>query len=409
MSLQHVQLFDELDAQRRRMSVILDNASDGIFLVDGDGTVQSWNPAMEQLTGRPEDQAVGAPLAWCSVASSTTVSRSAPPGCSPPCRGARALRAHPHRRGSRARRVPRPGDGRGQRATYAVVVARDITAQREVQQAKEDFIATVSHELRTPLTPIKGYVRCCGGRATARTRRVATRPWTCCPSNRPSSSGWSTTCSASPACGTVSSTCSCRRPTSVPSSRAPSATWGDQSRTRCTIRSRRAHRRCPLRPGAAAAGRRQPALQRDKYSPAGTPVAGRRRSSPPAARSRSGRRRGSRCAGRVAGRGLRALPAAGAPPDAPHPGHRSRAAHRPAARRRRCTAGSGWTAPPVTARLPRRAAGRRWGCRPSPSRPCAAGRGAPAGRPAAASRPCRSPPPAVSEAGDIMRCGSQAG
>ena len=46
-------------------------------------------------------------------------------------------------------------DGSGQ---LGVVVARDVTAQREVEQAKQDFIATVSHELRTPLTPIKGYL-----------------------------------------------------------------------------------------------------------------------------------------------------------------------------------------------------------------------------------------------------------
>ena len=46
-------------------------------------------------------------------------------------------------------------EGSGQ---LGVVVARDVTAQREVEQAKQDFIATVSHELRTPLTPIKGYL-----------------------------------------------------------------------------------------------------------------------------------------------------------------------------------------------------------------------------------------------------------
>ncbi len=31
-------------------------------------------------------------------------------------------------------------------------------AERQLEQTREDFIATVSHELRTPLTPIKGYL-----------------------------------------------------------------------------------------------------------------------------------------------------------------------------------------------------------------------------------------------------------
>jgi len=39
-----------------------------------------------------------------------------------------------------------------------VAVFRDVTRERQAEQAKSDFIATVSHELRTPMTSIKGYV-----------------------------------------------------------------------------------------------------------------------------------------------------------------------------------------------------------------------------------------------------------
>ncbi|HEY8307904.1 MAG TPA: HAMP domain-containing sensor histidine kinase [Lapillicoccus sp.] len=47
----------------------------------------------------------------------------------------------------------------------AAIAARDFAddarweAERQLEQTKQDFIATISHELRTPLTPIKGYLR----------------------------------------------------------------------------------------------------------------------------------------------------------------------------------------------------------------------------------------------------------
>ena len=39
-----------------------------------------------------------------------------------------------------------------------VLALRDITAEREIAEMKNEFVSTVSHELRTPLTSIKGYV-----------------------------------------------------------------------------------------------------------------------------------------------------------------------------------------------------------------------------------------------------------
>ena len=45
----------------------------------------------------------------------------------------------------------------GGRMAGEVLVLHDVTAEREIDKAKTDFIATISHELRTPLTSITGY------------------------------------------------------------------------------------------------------------------------------------------------------------------------------------------------------------------------------------------------------------
>ena len=47
----------------------------------------------------------------------------------------------------------------------AVVVLRDVTAQRAVQRLKDEFVSTVSHELRTPVTSIFGSLRLLAGGA----------------------------------------------------------------------------------------------------------------------------------------------------------------------------------------------------------------------------------------------------
>ncbi len=40
----------------------------------------------------------------------------------------------------------------------AVLIARDVTVEREAQRVRDDLVASISHELRTPLTSILGYL-----------------------------------------------------------------------------------------------------------------------------------------------------------------------------------------------------------------------------------------------------------
>ena len=47
--------------------------------------------------------------------------------------------------------------GMGGRLLGAIVVMRDVTRERKLEQVRSDFVANVSHELRTPITAIKGF------------------------------------------------------------------------------------------------------------------------------------------------------------------------------------------------------------------------------------------------------------
>jgi PAS domain S-box-containing protein len=147
-----------------RLVRVVDGASDGIILLDAEGLVQVWNPAMTRLTGRPAERAVGRPVAHVL----TEEVREAPR----PVTGRWTLdEANPHAPvleqescfveadGERRDVLESHGftfDDRG-RCTGAVVVVRDVSRQRELERLRSDFVARVSHELRTPLTPIRGF------------------------------------------------------------------------------------------------------------------------------------------------------------------------------------------------------------------------------------------------------------
>lgn len=146
---------------------LLDAASDGIAWIDDDGIIRAWNVALAEATGVGTDQAVGqpwfVPLRLRDEAGSEVL----------PNDGSRLTAAMEGRGGGEIltfQVLRRDGRWRVLRATFAalpdsetgptgtVLVARDVTVERELEDLKADFIATVSHELRTPLTPLKGFL-----------------------------------------------------------------------------------------------------------------------------------------------------------------------------------------------------------------------------------------------------------
>ncbi|MFT5182269.1 MAG: two-component system phosphate regulon sensor histidine kinase PhoR [Alphaproteobacteria bacterium] len=59
---------------------------------------------------------------------------------------------------ARVEAVAAPGVIVGDNDAVALLLLRDVTAQRQSEQSRADFVANVSHELRTPLTSLIGFI-----------------------------------------------------------------------------------------------------------------------------------------------------------------------------------------------------------------------------------------------------------
>src|SRR5216684_2142269 len=126
VALSNVTAFEEVVKQRAHERAVIDASADGI--------VRQWNPAAHRLTGVSAEDATGRPLPF-----------------PPPEPGAKLT--HRLQNGSWLEVLCTGLNGRDEK----VVDFRDVTAAKELEEAKDLFLATTSHELRTPITVVQGF------------------------------------------------------------------------------------------------------------------------------------------------------------------------------------------------------------------------------------------------------------
>lgn len=157
------ELLEAVTSERDRLQRIVRGSSNGIALLDADGHVDVWNPAMAVLTGVESDAAVGAPASQMMRGSDLDeaefdVKDQIPRTTTPP--SVFEMRLAHRAGGSKIVKVRRATlTGHDDEVTGHVLMVDDVTRERETERLKDDFLARVSHELRTPLTPIKGYAQ----------------------------------------------------------------------------------------------------------------------------------------------------------------------------------------------------------------------------------------------------------
>ena len=156
-TLHRLSLFEAVRAEQQTLADVLSSTSDGIFSVGPDQRVRSWNQAMTRITGTAEVVAIGQ---HCCAVFRPCDEHGVPLfGVTCPIRTGDEdellVQIEAGRRGPVWLNCAfsRMSDG------GFVVIARDVTTRKQIEDEKADFLATVSHELRTPLTPIKGFLQ----------------------------------------------------------------------------------------------------------------------------------------------------------------------------------------------------------------------------------------------------------
>ncbi|MEW6447904.1 MAG: two-component system histidine kinase PnpS [Bacillota bacterium] len=145
--------FNSLYTEKAQMEAILSSLNEAVLALDSTGKVLLTNPALEAISGVSPEEARGKNIIELIRNHELEQLVYKVLSCVSPAREELKFLT-PEPRVFSARVTPiNTSEGPG-----VVVVLRDITEQRRLEQVRSEFVANVSHELRTPLTAIRGFV-----------------------------------------------------------------------------------------------------------------------------------------------------------------------------------------------------------------------------------------------------------
>lgn len=124
---------------------VLDSVADAIVVVNSNGQIAQVNPAALTLFGYPPQQLTGKNYRQLFVEVPVLKPQDKP-----------LELAALHQSGRTFLIELNQTHINHQRQDLTVLLMRDITERKRIEQLKEEFVSTVSHELRTPLTAING-------------------------------------------------------------------------------------------------------------------------------------------------------------------------------------------------------------------------------------------------------------
>ncbi|MGN6698735.1 MAG: ATP-binding protein [Thermomicrobiales bacterium] len=159
----------ELARAVNRLNAIIGSIADGVIVLDRDGLVVQSNDAMQRIAGEMIARREERILRWrLRYPDGTRITADRGP-LADALRGRVVHEQEVVIQAASGRDVPlsvssAPLRERGGEIVGAVLVCRDISELRRLQQAKDAFLSVASHELRTPLTTLHGYAYLMGQR-----------------------------------------------------------------------------------------------------------------------------------------------------------------------------------------------------------------------------------------------------
>ncbi|GEM_PF-1275701 len=160
LALKNSQLYAISMAEKRFNQAVLEEMGDGVLTLDDQGRLATFNRAAEKMTGWERREVIGRP---CEEVFRLAEARHPlrellrPGGQPAPFESEVTVRGGTRKVLLFNPTIPAPLSG-SQEAPAAIVVFRDVSRIRELEDLRRDVSATLSHELRTPLTAIKGYL-----------------------------------------------------------------------------------------------------------------------------------------------------------------------------------------------------------------------------------------------------------
>lgn len=147
----------ELENTLAYVSAIIDNLADALLVTDPDCRITRFNPALLLMFGIEDTDSIGKD---CQILSNAKVLELVEQTRGRPREVFTAEIELAKGRIGQALATAIVKDDKKNVSTEilgAVILIRDITAEKEIDRMKTDFISTVSHELRTPLTSVLGF------------------------------------------------------------------------------------------------------------------------------------------------------------------------------------------------------------------------------------------------------------
>jgi PAS domain S-box-containing protein len=158
-------LEQKVEQRTSEIKAIIDNMVDGLVVVNSEDQISQFNPALAGMIGISRN-AISRAASYREIFTAEEITNLVTNTRENPKQVFSEEFSLPERRTGKAVATSifsesNTSDEHPLKADYlgTVILIRDITAEKEVDRMKTDFISTVSHELRTPLTSVLGFAK----------------------------------------------------------------------------------------------------------------------------------------------------------------------------------------------------------------------------------------------------------